>query len=95
MKSVRPRKATECPDSLVQTALARNEVCEWLQEAKPGDSTMKVLVTARHRLRWVGSGEGVAERNIRRRALKQEIVLTATTACTVGEWMFLLDSLGK
>jgi hypothetical protein len=56
---------------------------------------MKVLVTARHRLRWVGSGEGVAERNIRRRALKQEIVLTATTACTVGEWMFLLDSLGK
>jgi hypothetical protein len=34
------------------------------------------------------------ERNIRRTSLKQEIVLTATTACTTGEWMFLLDCLG-
>jgi hypothetical protein len=33
-------------------------------------------------------------RNIRRTSLRQEIVLTATTACTVGEWMFLLESLG-
>jgi hypothetical protein len=54
-----------------------------------------------------GSGEGDFEdfidpkgywadftRNIRRTSLKQEIVLTATKACTAGEWMFLLDSLG-
>ncbi len=33
-------------------------------------------------------------RNNRRTSLKQEIVLTATAACTVGEWMFLLESLG-
>jgi hypothetical protein len=33
-------------------------------------------------------------RNIRRTSLKQEIVLTATSACTTGEWMFLLDCLG-
>ena len=33
-------------------------------------------------------------RNIRRTSRRQEIVLTATTACTVGEWMFLLESLG-
>jgi hypothetical protein len=34
------------------------------------------------------------ERNIRRTSREQEIVLSATTACTVGEWMFLLDCLG-
>lgn len=34
------------------------------------------------------------ERNIRRTSGEQEIVLRATDACTKGEWIFLLESLG-
>ena len=35
-----------------------------------------------------------SKRNIRRTSGEQEIVLKATDACTKGEWMFLLESLG-
>jgi hypothetical protein len=33
-------------------------------------------------------------RNIRRTSGEQGIVLRATDACTKGEWLFLLESLG-
>jgi hypothetical protein len=34
------------------------------------------------------------ERNIRRTSGEQQAVVRATDACTKGEWIYLLDSLG-
>jgi len=34
------------------------------------------------------------ERNIRRKSGQQEVILTATSACSKAEWMMLLAGLG-